>query len=210
MSYRRKCHLGPSARRCTPSNLRYPTLSVYTDLEVLGGLWNCQSAVKTADSISAYASLQTPLPGPYRDLDHPREHGHSRCPLYYLLVFTHPKTIRVRRGDWTPHLFKVLSLEHLTRSVFELHAVTLPIKLYIAVIYRLPGPFRDFFDEMHPSAAFLKMAHHSLSWTSPLSAAKSTFYLTKINSSASNPRKLFSMFSSLLTPPPSTPFLPHS
>ncbi|KAK0145158.1 hypothetical protein N1851_015949 [Merluccius polli] len=38
------------------------------------------------------------------------------------------------------------------------------------------------------------------SQTSTVSAAKSAFYQTKINSSASNPRKLFSMFSSLLTP----------
>ncbi|KAK0138214.1 hypothetical protein N1851_025474 [Merluccius polli] len=52
----------------------------------------------------------------------------------------------------------VLSLERLTRSSFELHAVTvtLPIKLYIAVIYRLPGPLRNFFDEMD---AFLTSPH---------------------------------------------------
>ena len=58
-SYRRRHHLQPSSRHCIPSNLRYQPLSVYTDLEVLGGLWNCQLAVKKADSISAYASLQT-------------------------------------------------------------------------------------------------------------------------------------------------------
>ena len=43
---------------------------------------------------------------------------------------------------------------------------------------------------------------HLLSdFTSTVSASKSTFYQTKINSSASNHRKLFSMFPFLLTPP---------
>jgi len=40
---------------------------------------------------------------------------------------------------------------------------------------------------------------------STVSAAKSAFYLIKINSSASNPRKLFSMFSALLNPPSPSP-----
>ena len=41
---------------------------------------------------------------------------------------------------------------------------------------------------------------------STVSAARSAFYLSMINSSASNPRKLFSLFSSLLNSP--TPSLP--
>ena len=61
-----------------------------------------------------------------------------------------------RRGGGTGLLispkwsYQALPLEHLTRSAFELHAValSLPIKLYIAVIYRPPGPLHDFFDEM--------------------------------------------------------------
>ena len=46
--------------------------------------------------------------------------------------------------------YQVLPLEHLARSAFELHAVTvtLPIKLFLLVIYRPPGPLRDFYDEM--------------------------------------------------------------
>ncbi|XP_056441440.1 uncharacterized protein LOC130378857 [Gadus chalcogrammus] len=64
------------------------------------------------------------------------------------------QTIRARRGDrllispmWS---YQVLPLKHLARSAFELHAVTvtIPIKLSIVVIYRPPGPFRDFYDEM--------------------------------------------------------------
>ena len=48
--------------------------------------------------------------------------------------------------------------------------------------------------------------HHLLSdFISTVSAAKSAFYLSKIDSSASNPEKLFSLFSSFLTPlPPSS------
>ena len=48
--------------------------------------------------------------------------------------------------------------------------------------------------------------HHLLSdFISTISAAKSGFYLSKIDSSASNPRKLYSLFSSFLTPlPPSS------
>ncbi|CAL8248522.1 unnamed protein product [Lota lota] len=59
ISNRRRCNLGLSARRCNLPNLRYPTLSTYTDLEVMGGLGNCQLAVKKADSISANTSLLT-------------------------------------------------------------------------------------------------------------------------------------------------------
>ena len=46
--------------------------------------------------------------------------------------------------------------------------------------------------------------HLLLDFTPIVSTAKSAFYPTKINSSGSNPRKLFSVFSSLLTtsPPP--------
>ena len=44
--------------------------------------------------------------------------------------------------------------------------------------------------------------HHLLSdFTSMVSAAKSAISLSKINFSASNPRKLSSLFSSVLTPP---------
>ena len=59
ISTRRQRYHGSSARRSNPSNLRHPPTRAYTDLEVMGGLWNCQSAVKKADSISAYASLMT-------------------------------------------------------------------------------------------------------------------------------------------------------
>ncbi|KAM9398239.1 uncharacterized protein ACWYII_032095 [Salvelinus alpinus] len=48
---------------------------------------------------------------------------------------------------------------------------------------------------------------HSLlsTFSSSLSAAKATFYHSKFQASASNPRKLFATFSSLLNPPPPPP-----
>ena len=46
----------------------------------------------------------SPLPGPSRDLDHPRKHCHSSCPLTCLFILTLPKTNRSRRRSWHPCL----------------------------------------------------------------------------------------------------------
>ena len=54
---RRRYHR--SSAPSNPSNLSHPLPPTYTDLEVMGGLWNYQSVVKKADCISAYASLMT-------------------------------------------------------------------------------------------------------------------------------------------------------
>ena len=142
-------------RRCTPSNLLYPSLPVCTDLEVRGGLWNCQSAVKKADSISAYACLQTLHFLALTETWITPDNTATPAALSTAYSFSHTPRPSGRGGGtgllispkWS---YRVLPLEHLTRSAFELHAVaiTVPINLYIAVIYRPPGPFHDFFDEM--------------------------------------------------------------
>ena len=139
-------------RRCTPFNLHYPALSVYTDLEVLEGLWNCQSAFKKAYSISAYAYLQTLHFLALTETWITPENTATPAALSTAYSFSHTSRPSGRGGGtglilpkWS---YQVLPLEHLTRSTFELLAVTLPIKLYIAVIYRPPGPIRDFFNEM--------------------------------------------------------------
>ncbi|MCI4382445.1 hypothetical protein PGIGA_G00014960 [Pangasianodon gigas] len=44
------------ARGRTASNLIYPPLLSQSQTVVVGGLWNCQSAVKKADFVSALAS----------------------------------------------------------------------------------------------------------------------------------------------------------
>lgn len=58
-SHQRRFHQPHIARSCNQANLCYPTFSTGTELEVLGEQWNCQSAVKKADNITAYASMQT-------------------------------------------------------------------------------------------------------------------------------------------------------
>ncbi|KAK0147914.1 hypothetical protein N1851_012375 [Merluccius polli] len=59
------------------------------------------------------------------------------------LMEPRPAHVKPNRADRAGH-------KNTTGSAFEFHtvAVTLSIKLYIAVIYRPPGPFCDFFDEM--------------------------------------------------------------
>ena len=48
-------------------------------------------------------SADSPLPGPYGDLDHPRKHCCSSCPLNCLLILTLTKTNWSQRRSWTPH-----------------------------------------------------------------------------------------------------------
>ena len=73
---------------------------------------------------------------------------------------THPKTIGRGGGGGggggggaglllSPKWFyQVLALEPLARSAFDLHAVavTLPIQLFVVVIYGPPGPVWDFYE----------------------------------------------------------------
>ena len=53
-STQRTRHYMSSAQRSNWSYLCLTPPSTYTDLEVLGGLWNCPSAVRKADSILGY------------------------------------------------------------------------------------------------------------------------------------------------------------
>ncbi|KAK0142387.1 hypothetical protein N1851_019831 [Merluccius polli] len=105
----RRCHLGPSARRCTPSNLRYPMLSVYTDLK--RDLITPENTATPAALSTAYLFSHTPRPS-------------GRGGGTGLLIS--PK--------WS---YQALPLEHLTFEHHAV-AVTLSIKLYIVVIYRPP------------------------------------------------------------------------
>ncbi|KAK3548351.1 hypothetical protein QTP70_010716 [Hemibagrus guttatus] len=118
----------PRSRGHVSSNLIYPPLLSQSQIVVVGGLWNCQSAVRKADFISALAShysfdflaltetwispqnTATPaaLSSAYTFFNSPRESG---------------------RGGGTV-------------------SVTSPINLFIIVIYRPPGPLGNFLDEM--------------------------------------------------------------
>ncbi|KAJ8375519.1 hypothetical protein SKAU_G00060990 [Synaphobranchus kaupii] len=51
----------PNHRRRCPANLVYPPLSSHKELSVVGGLWNCRSAVQKADFITAYAKVRSAL-----------------------------------------------------------------------------------------------------------------------------------------------------
>jgi len=115
-------------------------MSTYTDLDVRGGLWNCQSAVKKTETILAYAALQS-LPALTETWIIP-ENTTIPAALSTAYFFSHTPQ-RTGRGVGTGLLispkwsYQVLCLEHLTRSALELHAVSVthPIKLNIAVIY---------------------------------------------------------------------------
>ncbi|KAI5629424.1 hypothetical protein C0J50_2356 [Silurus asotus] len=122
---------------------------------VVGGLWNCQSAVRKADFITGLASHYTfdflaltetwispqntatpaALSSAYAFSHSPREIGRGGGTGLLLL----------RRWCFTP-----LPLSHLTMSSFEFHAVsvTTPINLFIIVIYCPPGHLGDFLEEM--------------------------------------------------------------
>ena len=70
----------------------------------------------------------SPLPGHYGDMDHPRKHCHSSCPLKCLLILSLPKTNRTGRRNWlliTPMwTHQVLPLDHLPslcHSSFQAH-----------------------------------------------------------------------------------------
>ncbi|KAJ8364828.1 hypothetical protein SKAU_G00136590 [Synaphobranchus kaupii] len=52
-------HMRPNHRRRCPANLVCPPLSSHKELSVVGGLWNCRSAVQKADFITAYAKVRS-------------------------------------------------------------------------------------------------------------------------------------------------------
>ena len=61
------------------------------------------------DTISAYClTTDSPLPGPYVDLDHPRKHCPSSCSFNCLLFLTLPETNKSRRRNWTHLIHMVL------------------------------------------------------------------------------------------------------
>ncbi|KAJ8352004.1 hypothetical protein SKAU_G00234800 [Synaphobranchus kaupii] len=58
-SHRNPWNRRPNHRRCCPANLVCPHLFSHKELSMVGGLWNCQSAVLKADFITAYAKMKS-------------------------------------------------------------------------------------------------------------------------------------------------------
>ncbi|XP_060725136.1 uncharacterized protein LOC132845235 [Tachysurus vachellii] len=153
-SYSRR-HSRPQSRGHNPSNLIYPPLLCKSQTVVVGGLWNCQSAVKKADFISALTSHYSFDFLALTETWISPQNTATPAALSSAYAFTHSPR-ETGRGGGTGLLlskkwcFTPLLLSHLTNSSFEFHAisVTSPINLVIIVVYRPPGPLGDFLEEM--------------------------------------------------------------
>ncbi|XP_064183365.1 uncharacterized protein LOC135250705 isoform X2 [Anguilla rostrata] len=145
---------GPPKRR-NPANLSYPQLSPCNNCTVAGGLWNCQSASKKADFISAYASLLSLDFLALTETWITPENTATPAALSSFFSFSHTPRPSGRGGgtgllispSWK---YSALPLSDLPRFSFEYHSVsiTCPTNLYIVVIYRPPGPLGNFIDEL--------------------------------------------------------------
>ncbi|KAK3511532.1 hypothetical protein QTP70_009323 [Hemibagrus guttatus] len=117
-----------SHRGHVSSNLIYPPLLSQSQTVVVGGLWNCQSAVRKADFISALASHYS----------------------FDFLALT--ETWISPQNTTTPAaLSSAYTFSHSPRESGRgggTVSVTSPINLFIIVIYRPPGPLGNFLDEM--------------------------------------------------------------
>ncbi|KAK3516446.1 hypothetical protein QTP70_014191, partial [Hemibagrus guttatus] len=124
--YTRRRHSHPRSRGHVSSNLIYPPLLSQSQTVVVGGLWNCQSAVTKADFISALASHYS----------------------FDFLALT--ETWISPQNTATPAaLSSAYTFSHLPReSGRGGGTVTSLINLFIIVIYRPPGPLGNFLDEM--------------------------------------------------------------
>ncbi|KAK3523359.1 hypothetical protein QTP86_029866 [Hemibagrus guttatus] len=153
-SYRRR-HFHPRSRGHVSRNLIYPPLLSQSQTVVVGGLWNCQSAIRKADFISALASHYSFDFLALTETWIPPQNTATPAALSSAYTFSHSPR-ESGRGGGTGLLLSQrwctspLPLSHLTISSFEFHAVsvTSPINLFIIVIYRPPGPLGNFLDEM--------------------------------------------------------------
>ncbi|KAI5098701.1 hypothetical protein C0J45_10840 [Silurus meridionalis] len=145
----------PQNRCHIVSNLIYPSLLSQSQTAVVGGLWNCQSAVRKADFITGLASHYTFNFLALTETWISPQNTATPAALSSAYAFSHSPR-ETGRGGGTGLLlsrrwcFTPLPLSHLTISSFEFHAVsvTSPINLFIIVIYRPPGPLGDFLEEM--------------------------------------------------------------
>ena len=143
-------------RQRNPSNLIYPQISASFEQAVKGALWNCQSSVRKADFISAYAASlslnflaltetwispqNTATPAALSDgfsFSHSPRGGGKQGGGAGLLI--------TREWNYTP-----LTILDTSASTFEFLAVSIshPVNLTIVVIYRPPHQLGNFLEEI--------------------------------------------------------------
>ncbi|KAK3536301.1 hypothetical protein QTP86_002173, partial [Hemibagrus guttatus] len=121
-------HSHPQSRGHVSRNLIYPPLLSQSQTVVVGGLWNCQSAVRKADFISALASHYSFDFLALTETWIPPQNTATPAALSSAYTFSHSPRESGRGGGTV--------------------SVTSPINLFIIVIYRPPGPLGNFLDEM--------------------------------------------------------------
>ncbi|KAK3562720.1 hypothetical protein QTP86_005720 [Hemibagrus guttatus] len=119
-------HSHPRSRGHVSSNLIYPPLLSQSQTVVVGGLWNCQSAVRKADFISALASHYSFDFLALTETWISPQNTTTLAALSSAYTFSHSPQESGRGGG----------------------TVTSPINLFIIVIYRPPGLLGDFLEEM--------------------------------------------------------------
>ncbi|KAK3530878.1 hypothetical protein QTP70_003626 [Hemibagrus guttatus] len=124
----RRRHSHPRSRGHVSSNLIYPPLLSQSQTVVVGGLWNCQSAVRKADFISALASHYSFDFLALTETWISPQNTATPAALSSAYTFSHSPRESGRGGGTV--------------------SVTSPINLFIIVIYRPPGPLGNFLDEM--------------------------------------------------------------
>ncbi|KAK3505848.1 hypothetical protein QTP70_003920, partial [Hemibagrus guttatus] len=124
----RRRHFHPRSRGHVSRNLIYPPLLSQSQTVVVGGLWNCQSAIRKADFISALASHYSFDFLALTETWIPPQNTATPAALSSAYTFSHSPRESGRGGGTV--------------------SVTSPINLFIIVIYRPPGPLGNFLDEM--------------------------------------------------------------
>ncbi|KAK3560392.1 hypothetical protein QTP86_008484 [Hemibagrus guttatus] len=144
-------HSHPRSRGHVSSNLIYPPLLSQSQTVVVGGLWNCQSAVRKADFILALASHYSFDFLALTETWIPPQNTATPAALSSAYTFSHSPRESGRGGGTV--------------------SFTSPINLFIIVIYRPPGPLvlGDFnlpSDKLHSSGLLALLNSFSLSFNS--------------------------------------------
>ncbi|KAI4876884.1 hypothetical protein NFI96_029051, partial [Prochilodus magdalenae] len=211
-------------RKRNTSNLIYAPRSSLTQTRVVGGLWNCQSAVQKADFISALASHHSLHFLALTETWITHENSSTPAALSSAFNFSHSPRQTGRgggTGNFIDELDTLLSLFPVDGSpLLLLGDFNLPSDKLQSTRSSPPAPWLS--DVLRNNRRELRRAERKwrrsqldsdlhtyqaiLSrFSGEVTSAKSSFYKRKLEESASDPRKLFSIFSSLLNPPSPPP-----